>query len=368
MPFLLLTDSAILLILLCCEQKKSRVFPILLFCLGTLIIVCCNEGNDFKALQFRYDYWYGIEEFPLGFQWILRWAKNIGLSFAGFKLAFGVFVFLFIYRFYRRYSVWPAICCAFAFIFPGDSFYGQLRNGISAVIVIFAIMYYYSSENKKSVIIFVGSIMLATIIHPSSIIYLGAILANRKMNYNKIIGFFLLLVVLFTIGFYSGLVKNVVAIFTHNERILRWLNVGISENKFGSISAIIGHVIWVIYIAYVRRMAYPNGGPENVNEHIMSRKVIDKIYNLNIISIILIPLYLATHNYFRLFKYILFINFLVVVQAAFYSKNSRRVLMVISFIILFSCYLISSMVSVGYREIPTFYNSFSWSALFGLYI
>lgn len=368
MPFLFISGSTAILVVLSHIRKRSRILPFLLFFMGILIIVCCNEGNDFRALQFRYDYLYFIEEFPLGFQWIIIRAKGAGLSFEGFKLVFGVFAFVFLFKFYNKYSIWPALCCALVFIFPCDSFYGQIRNGISAMIVIYAIMYYFNNDNKKKTLIYVGLILLAAIIHPSCIIYLGAILIHKNIQSNKIIGFSVIFIVMLIAGFYSGLIRNIAGMFIGDMRVLRWLNVGMFGNMFGSIASMIGHIAWIAYMAYSRKMAYPVFKNKTYGEKLLSKEVIDRIYNLNFISMTLIPLYFVTHAYFRIFKYLLFIDVLVVVQAAYVRKSNRQTLMIVSLVMFFSCYLISAMVGVGYRRIPVFYNSFDWSSLSRLFI
>ena len=303
MIFLLFICAVSVLIFLCHLRKKSIILPVLLFSIGVLVIVCCNEGNDFKALQFRYDYWYFIEEFPIGFQWILRGAKQLNLSFEGIKLIFGIFAYSSLLLFYRKYSIWPALCCALVFIFPCDSFNGQVRNGIAAIIVIFALMYYLSNSSGKSTVVFIVLIVVATFIHPSSVVYLGAILVHRNIKANRVILFSGIIFIILSVGFYLGLVRNLASMITSDQRVLRWLNVGMFGNMFGSLSSVMGHVIWVLYISYTRRLSYPRIEGVIADRKILGREIIDRIYNLNLISMAIIPLYFVTHSYFRIFKY-----------------------------------------------------------------
>lgn len=368
MPFILISGCTALLVGLCHVRKRSKIFPLLLLLLGVLIVTCCNEGNDFKALKFRYDAWYFIQEFPIGFQWILTGAKNISLSFDGFKLCYAIILYYLLYKFYRKYSIWPAVCCALVFIFPCDSFNGQIRNCISSIIVIYAIMHYLGNESKKSILVFIGLIVLATIIHPSSIIYICALFVRKNISSKTIIIATIVFFFVLTIGFYSGFILKLASMVISDPRVLRWLKVGMFGNMFGSLASAVGHIVWIAYLGYARQFAYPDTDDEVYENQVLSKSIIDRIYNLNLISLTLIPLYFVTHAYFRIFKYILFIDVLVVVQAAFIKRSGRQTLIIVNLALFLGCFLISSMVGVGYRGIPVFYNSFDLSSLSHLFI
>lgn len=331
---------AIMAVLVLCAfvRKRARLSSALLLFLGAVIIVCCTNTPDMVNLQNRYDqgHFNGLAE---GFSLLMRCIKALGFSFAGFKVLYMLATMIPVYMLYRKYTGQVAVACALFMIFPYTSFTGQIRNGLAAVIVMCALMWYITSKKKHSWIGYMAVVLLASTIHPSVLIYMVGLLAKYKISIKRLLVLVLAAAGAVLVALVSGLLYKLVSLIFDSPRVLQWFSLEDTTGNNIKIFLVVfcGQLLGTFTFLYVRRKMGPEGlaGMEQPaavpGKRVFVRlngRQLDALCRVNVMLLVILPFYAISPTFFRLYKYILIVDYIVFCQAAFTPKRTNKLLLV----------------------------------------
>lgn len=282
--------------------------------------------------EFRYTHdLYG--DLPILFRLIFGFLTDHNATFYAFKLFYALFALGTIYFIYSKYNQYVALAYAFAFIFPLGSFNGQIRNGISVVIVLFAILYLIKSNSKYSYANYFILILIASLIHKSSLFFLLVILAKIKFKREQYIAATLMAVIFIFIAYPTGLLYSVASLVTNDYRVLQWLEP-VRKNGMRYVLILTAEELAGIFLTHLsKRIISSTGDISNddskKNISVLTAHESDIILKINYLLLPLIPLYNITNAFFRLYKYVMIINYIPICQAIYTGKRKRYLLILV---------------------------------------
>lgn len=345
----------IVAIILSIVFEKSKWLPIIVFTVGVFVCVGCNNTNDVLAMEFRY----GRNQFsdlPIGFQKIVGIFINTGKSFFCFKAVYAIVCLSAMYLFYRKQTEYLGMACVMFFVFPFNSFYGQIRNGISAIIAMIALCWYIKSDKKGKTLIYIALILIAALIHPSILFYLLAVFAVANIDFRGYGIATFCVTVCVTVVFISNLGKTIAAVLVNSERVLRWLDFSITDNWLGSALVIIGQIVGTLLVIYARNKII-NAEDSGAGKGTFSVQQADVLVRIHLLFVLLIPFYFMTHNYFRIFKYILIIDWLLFIQVIWQKKRKNYFMLFLTWGYIAALY-VGQMIVENYKFTLDYFNSF----------
>lgn len=322
--------------------RRSRGLTLLIFLFAWVLIGWNYDNSDYIAYQNFYIHnsdFMGLME-P-GYLLLCNLFNSLGFDYASFRIITSglvICIYLYIILKYARYDCCVA-ACYLAFLLILDV--TQIRNFIafSFVFLGFSILIYEHKNVKLKYIIFV---ILASLIHISSIFYL-LFLNIRRKKYN-ITWFILLFIVELLIikglptllgGYISDKFQN----YSHDTSLLTI-----------SLASLI-QLLNVYYIYII--------GKSEKTLHIGSEYA-ETFYNLNLLLLFMIPFYLDTLTYMRIFRNVSILNFIYITNAlSIQKKNVPLKTMVFFMYASYFLLLVSFMHNFENVFIPVFeYNNF----------
>ncbi len=293
-----------------------------------LFIICTSAGPDVQIYEIQYNNnLYG--DLPILFKIVFDFFVNMHFSFYAFKTIYALFVLTTIYCLLANNSEYIAFVCTIAYIFPLTSFAGQIRNAMSIVIVLLGIVYLLKSESRYKYFFYIVIIIFASLVHKSSIVYLVALPATIDKKRD----FFVLTVLIFTllifIAYPTGVLFKFISLLTNDARILKWVRPirGISFKVTLNLTFI--QLIGVFLLLVAKNELIRQKICNTVSIKYFSQSQVDKLLNINIALFFLLPLYYEGNAYFRIFKYILILNYIPIVQAIFNKKRNHVLLLLL---------------------------------------
>lgn len=359
-----------LMAVLCFAAPKSKFFPALLLALSALIIIGCTRTPDMLNLINRYDNNI-FSDMPLGFRVLFQSSKMLGFSFAGFKALYMLGTLSAIYLLYKKHTEYFAVAVVWFVLFPFPSFTGQIRNGIAAIIAMCAMMRYITSEKKHSWVGYVAALAVSASVHPSTLIYAVALFSKKNIKTRQLVITALAATVLVYVGLESGLLYSILSRLTGNQRVLQWFSTAntAGNNIKTFIVVVFGQTSGTLSLLYARNRiaAYENrldqipvSGRKSKVVYLTSSQV-NAIARVNALLLLILPFYVISPMYFRMYKYILILDYIVFSQAIFRRKKTDKVLLLwITALVVLASYMSD-------RSVPTlvnFINSFSFAHIF----
>ena len=236
-------------------------------------------------------------------------------------------------------------------VYPGWCFSGQIRNTIGAVIVALAMVYLVKSDSKKKKWIYTAAVIFATLIHPACIAYLLALLCLKervRVSNKVIVGYVVVIVAL-----YSNLLYRIASIFIHNDRILQYIKVSFTSNLFGSIVVIVGQLVLTYFL--VKQLEYAKVNHISYEEQ--ESRDYDLLIRINKAFLILIPFYGINHAVFRIFKYLLIVDYCFIAENAFNGRLIRARNLAIILAIAFLSLVAQITVDGSIRDVFTLFEN-----------
>lgn len=344
----------IILSFLAIKWNQSKVFPIFFMICGWLAITCISNAADVLAMENRYMSQYFIG-FPVIFRQMMLILSRSRITFLEFRAIYAIIVVGAIYLFYRRNTEYMTLAYLLYFIYPLICYVGQIRSGMSSIIVLFDIMYFIKSDSRYKKIVYIIFIIIASMIHPSAICYSIAILCDKKIKNAQYL-VLLIFGLLYTNGIYY-----ILSIFIHDDRVLQYTMFKMTPNFWGSVLAVMGQLAWTIIINYsgtLLRKERCNGEKKFLNYD-----QVTMIVRLNNWLMLLMPFYAISHMIFRIYKYILIINYLVLVQAVFRNKQKDIVLLTLILMLTIMTFMGQAFVDLNVDGFWTVLNGFDISCL-----
>lgn len=310
--------------------KISKMPTNIMFCIMWIINAFYQqlETGDYADYYAVYN---GIKEnyFELGYYYVGVAAKALGINFFMFRLMLVTITLLLLRDSILKYSKEPNFITMIYMIHPFLLQCIQIRNAFSISVVIYALR--YLDENNRKPIKFIGMIILGTLFHTSTILYVVLILilyASPKM----IIKFSIIILPLLNIALY--LYKNQLAIFVGNllrsSKVTYYLSAG--DERFMTTSMFIYLILYITVLCVYYQS----------NE----RHSFDEVLTLSSILVLTyIPLMLVHYDYYRIYEY-----FFPVISISLFNELYRKKGLKTVY---------RSLVRVGFMAI-TIYQSYIW--------
>ena len=287
----------------------------------------------------------------VGYGYLNILANQSGISFGHFQIALSLVTLLFVYRYVLKKAVAPvaSMLAYFVCFFALDLV--LMRNFLAFAICLQAILFLYEGGWRGRVV-YVLLIMLATSIHQSSLIYMVFVVMplGRALPLMRFLLFFCTCIATYVmVRYFVPLPDAIAAHFSYYATSLK-------SSLFNSIV----HVFSVLFLVLV---------VVGERKHLLRSAAMDErgkeltfIYNLNLLSLLFIPLYFESEIFIRLLRFVLFFNVLHCVNALFVWRKTH--FLIVSYLSFLALYLvIFFLVPVAeYSVIPLFKNN----ALLGL--
>ena len=297
-----------------------------------------------------------------GFVALMWICRRIGLPFVGFRLVLGSFITYSIYRIVRRQTDYAAMAMVLFSIFPFYLFASVLRSGIACVFVLRAIEQLISAKKDKRR--FVGYILVATLFHYSSILFLPFLLFTGRVQKKKLLGVFTGMCAVAFIINYTDIMYNIVSRFTQREKILGWLRRGDATANLKGISgiAIVLIMAYLLNLYAIRKNVASSKAPLLFTG--VRANQIQISYQLSVYTLYLSPLMVMASPFMRI-PYMVLLVFIIASLNIAYGLQPRKYSSAMVIRISWVALLITVLVWKFYSELPYLKSG---AHLFGEYL
>lgn len=355
-----LLSSSLILISIFSGILKNRFRALSFVLLMTMwVLFWGSQGIADQAIyMFRYsrigDLTLSVWDYEFGFRFLMKIASQAGLNYRQFLMVVSSLGLLLIVSTVKKLSPKPQIVYALYFIFPLMLDIVQVRYFLAMSIFIYALRFLIK-PSPKNILNYVALIVVASLFHFTLLFFVGVIFFVF-MKENILLRIILIVTIAGLFLSYTGFLSTAVDLLTFaipfemlETYFLRKVRFGFLEKFFVQISVIL---IMEFYYRYIK-----------------SRNSFDAycniVRNLNIISLILFPLYIYDVNFFRLFRILYIPNYIVISLAIDRSNTTKRFqLILLSIFLALSLFMyhifLNSRESVFW---PLFENNFVFNLL-----
>lgn len=343
-------------------RGKSKLVMFGLFAIVMFISVNFHSGFDISNYQNTYegmsvDY-NNAEERSLLFSALMLLLKLGGLSFYHFRifcfLLWGTAVFLLATRF-SKYPTFVIACCA---MFPVLSFASQLRNGVAAAFVLFAIYTLLRRRDKLGVFLYTVLIVIAGLFHYAAFIYLFGLLAYIRIPLPTLrTGVVTVLLVTLAIGA-SGIIQGLVADYVGPYYADKYL-AGIEGFSPGHhVPLIIGIVLGCLFSRWSYRVCRHHASRLGREKVFFARFV----YRFSLLFLAAIPLLFLSSNFYRIFQNVFILPIISAANASSVYFVKKTMYQGVAFRLVFVAYYfyVTAFYAMWQGEFFSFYNSVSF--------
>ena len=221
----------------CFPESKKLAF--LLFSLFCFLFAFGRYQGDYQTYLLIYSGFNSglyIREFEPLFSLTFWIAAKIGLSFVAYRLVMGLFICISMYRIIARHTSCVALASAVYGLFPFFMYTTVLRSGVACIFVLLAIEQLIKEcPDKKR---FVLLVLIATLFHYSSILFLLLVLFDDNIRETSFILVFIVGLALAFIINYTSIPYKIVSLFTSRQKTLQWFSKSDASANFNGILGI----------------------------------------------------------------------------------------------------------------------------------
>lgn len=246
------------------------------------------------------------------FSMILRLCARAGFSFTHVRMLLGMIFVICVFSAIIRLTEKRALGIFAFLVFPFFLFVSILRNGIACAVILLA--YSFLMDKKKRA--FVLCVLVATLFHYSSIVFLSLVLFRKKVNNKVLFGCFSFMMACAVLVCYTTIPFLIVSKFTSREKILQWFVKGNATANITGALVIFALIVMNLLIAYSAYHLAKKGGTGS-NQ---SLSIIDLSYKASVCMLFLIPFAIVSSPFMRL----AYINSLVTTLACIEAFDLRN--------------------------------------------
>ena len=336
-----------LLIIVGIALPKSKFVSLLGLSYIFIIIAFCTKAPDLSNNMFMYSNidsgLYTYYE-PL-YVALMRLCNVVGLDFTGFRCVLAFFTVLILY--YALSNKIDRINSAISvlLIYPVIIYASGLRSAIPFSLIIWASLDYMSKNDRKNIIKTLILIMIASLIHYSSIFFLIIYIIKRKFDANrllKVFGFEVLIILLLRLG----ILYKIVSPYINSSKVLQWISLQGYDHPSLIVDIIVAAMICgtAFIISRCSNESYYNGTSACLNKYCK---------NLNWIMIFLLPMLFLSLTFERYISIIISLQIIVLVDQFKMNDIRRIVLVLLGFLYNFAFYYVVH----GNIFFPILYNN-----------
>lgn len=337
-------------------KKKSKVitFLILLFMwtMGTFCVGIADEDIYYSRYTSPW-LWSSVTEY--GFNLLINICRTLRLSYTGFRGVIIGLELLLIKSTVCKYAKYPNLVLLMLLICPYPLNMAQLRSSLATAVIIFSLRYLIEDNKyrtkllkiKLNDLLFAAFILIAALIHASSILWLLLLIA-KKCNTREIVIF----VIIFNIFVYflisPDILYRILMLFKIGERIGAYL----TPEYASSVWRHKGPVVYVFFVSsitlviinYISHREYLRHALTPMDEILLSL-----CRNINIVMLALVAIVLRyTSEVTRIQEGITVFNYIVLTNSlnrsglgySRLSKGNLYLLLLICFYLVVYVYLL----------------------------
>lgn len=298
--------------LLFARNKKMLVIDFIFL----FILLGWSEGSyDTEIYKLRY---INPEEYksftePL-FDFIVNFFNKIGFSYRLFFIVSAIFELSLIIKFVKKHTQNFGFVLAVFIIFPMITLFVQMRFLLAFTIVLYFGFDKLITHEKKYFIKYIIAILIATMIHYSSIYYIIFLAADLFNTKKIIILTAIATLILSSVTFFSPILNIITSII--GERKVEILLVG-STNVEGNF----GRSVFILFIVLGYLLIYYLFLKNNICKS-EDKRFVDITAKCNILSLTTLPLvYLMSSGFYRINQSLLILNYIAISKFLVYKKK-----------------------------------------------
>lgn len=267
---------------------------------------------DYEAYSKIYLGIYPDHEF--GFLFLCRVFRNLGLSYQQFLIILSFICLLILYQSLKKYSGNILLVIMLYCIFPFVLDCIQIRSFLAELIVLYSLRYLITNKRGNSCKYFVG-ILIATSMHYFAAIYLILLISKLPFKKKQMIAYFGVIIVLVMVVSYTDFIPIMVNKVLHSNKVYENF---INRARFGFIiPCFYQFVSFVIFWIGYKKCIELNNETLVIT---MRHYALNVLFRINVLMFILFPFYIFTFNFFRVYRVILIINYIVIGNVLKYCK------------------------------------------------
>lgn len=271
--------------------------------------------NNADMINYERRFYNGTSEFAeSGFNAFINICKYFGISsYQNFLIIVSLILMVIIFYCALKYTDNAFSILFLFFFYPFFLFCIEIRFSISFCIILIATLFLLKND-KFSLPIFTGLVLIASVIHSSSIIYLIFIFHKVKISRRKKLYIIIGLAAIAAVATYTPLAfKLAYWISGGSDKIISWFT---RHGRFGMLVPIVEQSVSYIIFKYAISKKTKYGINTTINAEIL--------YDLNILMFLLIPCYFINNTFFRLYRVILFVNTIFYSEIIYYKSYDTK--------------------------------------------
>ena len=319
-------------------RRKVKFISLSLVILLGVLMGANSSNPDYYVYKDYFDMVRSIND--IGFMLMIRFFNLINVDYEYFRLMITILGLTSIHKTVKKFTTNYSFFYLLYFVFPFFIDVVQIRNFFAYSIVLYATPYLIEgtkSGTKK----YIALVLIASSIHLTSIVYLiFAFMKNiKKQNILRLL-FYLVVFTIMAVTLYRPLFINLmdhvfVLIGRFDERIFYY---DVVSTRYGFLFywTVQFCYIWIIKILRSRMKNINSSGEMNSNHYKKNIAFIDLVYWINIISLVFIPTYAVHSLFFRFYRNLIPLNYLVIIPAVKQLKpmSVKKIVIVLGIVLL----------------------------------
>lgn len=275
------------------------------------------------------------------FTMIMNGCQMARLPYTGFRMVVGALIILLLDQTFRIIKPYKTLALAMYMVAPFPWQISGIRAALACVLLMYGMTFLIdgTKEGKRNYCIV---LLLATLVHYSSILFVILLLANSNTSRKRIITVIALAIAGVLAVQNTDYLLDIVSLFTTRDKILTWLSGGPNKDGYPNIKGFIAELIILAGNIYLTKSS-----AESIEANAKTTKFIDmaeSVYALNLITILFVPFLRLNDTYIRLLLVMHGINIVIYSMTAFVlqededSFEEERLVLPVSFKTRFSLY------------------------------
>lgn len=253
---------------------------------------------------------------------IMDACRILHFPFIGFRMVIATLILWLLNLTFASIADYKTMAMAMYMISPFPWQVSGIRAALACAVLMYA-MSIFARNPKRNTDKYILLVLIATLVHYSSILFLIMVLARKETNKNRMILFGTIALLGTMIVLRSDVLLQIVSKFTTREKILAWLSGGAGKEGFPNWKGFAAELIILfgnILLSLFSRKIVARNKKGNIEAAISKT-----IYDLNIITILFIPLLRLNDMYVRMLLVMHGINIVSYAMTAFSLQENGRI-------------------------------------------
>lgn len=312
-------------------KKKSQIVTILLAVLVWIMFGWSSGNADYEIHLSRFVNYSRASAFTeLLYTQLMRLFNSLGLDYAHFLIVISALFAIGLFYLAKKWSYAPAFVLGMYFIFPACIDVVQVRYSLAGIVNLFALYFLLNTDEKKirgrffkNEIIFCALVIVASLLHVSSIVFLLFVVVRRfdikkTILYTAIVSFIL---AAGKIGVIQSIIGKLPGMSEKMARVLMGAEAYVALDERKAIIRILFFAsAFIILLLMTRRRIRKK---EEID--IKLDEWIANVMKINIVALTLIPLVTYTVDFYRIQQSLCILNYCAL-SWYFYPLKSGRAL------------------------------------------